>query len=557
MKNNNRKKNNLKIVALGGLKEIGKNMTAYEYKNEIIIVDTGSIFPEDELLGVDIVIPDTSYLERNESKVKAIIYTHGHEDHIGASPYIIQKFNVPIYATPFTLALIKRKFKEHKIKNIKMHEKNAGDKFKIGNFSIEMINVNHSIPDAVALFIKTPAANVLQTGDFKIDFNPVNEPIIDLTRLGAIGSEGVDLLLSDSTNVGRKGYTMSESSVGSTFDELFSRATGRIIVASFASNVFRVQQVCNSARLHNRKVAFTGRSMNNVTKIAMDMKYLNFPKDDIIDISQVNKYPDNEVVIMSTGSQGEPMAALTRMADKNHNQVEMKPGDMVIFSSSPIPGNEKNVNKVINKLTEIGVDLIYDELADVHVSGHACQEELKLILALVKPKFFMPVHGEYRMLSKHAEIAISMGIAPSNVIVSQNGQLLEVSKESFKKLNMVESGRILIDGAIAEDVGNAVLRDRKLLSEDGLVMILLRVDEETGEIVKEPDVISRGFVYIKESGDLLDEAKQVIEKTYNDLNPAQKSDWAHVKNLTRRTINKFLYSKTKRSPMILVFILEV
>ncbi len=552
-----KKKENLKIIPLGGLKEVGKNMTAYEYGNDIIVVDTGSTFPEDELLGVDLVIPDSTYLDRNAKKIRAFIYTHGHEDHIGATPYIVPKYEAPIYATPFTTALIKRKFNEHKIDGVKFFEKIAGDVFKVGKFTIEFVHVNHSIPDAVAMYIQTPTATVFQTGDFKIDFNPVNSGIIDLTRIGAIGASGVDLLLSDSTNVKREGYTLSESSVGKTFDELFHRAKGRIIVASFASNVYRIQQVCNSARATGRKVAFTGRSMNNVTKIALEMGYLKFPKGEVIDINDIVKYPDNEVVIMSTGSQGEPMAALTRMADKSHSSIEMKKGDMVIFSSSPIPGNEKNVNKVINKLCEIGVDLVYHELADVHVSGHACREELKLILALVKPKYFMPVHGEYTMLKKHAEVAIGMGMSPDDVIVSSNGKVLELSEEELIFKESVPSGNVLIDGSITSDVGKAVLRDRKQLSEDGIVVIMLRYDSEIAELVKEPDVISRGFVYVKDSENLLNEMKSLVENTIENLSVTSRNDWSHVKKQVRRSLNRFLYKETKRNPMILVFILEV
>ena len=547
----------LKIIPLGGLKEVGKNMTAYEYQNEIIVVDTGSIFPDDELLGVDIVIPDTTYLEKNFDKVKAFVYTHGHEDHIGAAPYVVKNFNAPIYGTPFTLGLLKNKFQEHGIKNLKLIDKKAGDRFKVGKFEIEMIHVNHSIPDAVSLFIKTPAASVIQTGDFKIDYTPVMNDVADLARLGSLGIEGVDLLLSDSTNVERPGTTMSESTVGATFEELFRKTDSRIIVASFASNVMRIQQVINAARNNQRKVAFAGRSMNNVTDLAIKLDYLRIPPEDVIDISQINRYPDNEIVIMTTGSQGEPMAALTRMADKSHAHVEMKPGDVVIFSSSPIPGNEKSVKGVINKLFELGVDVVYDQLADVHVSGHACRDELKLMLALVKPKYFMPVHGEYSMLKHHADLAISMGMSPNNVVMMENGDVLQIDSEGLSFGDPIPAGKVLIDGSLVGDVGSAVLRDRKQLSEDGLLMVILRMDSNNGKLLKDPDIISRGFIYMKESTELIDEAKNLITSTIENLKPGTRKDWQQVKHVTRNELSKFVFRRTKRSPMILIFILEV
>lgn len=552
-----KKQSALRVIPLGGLKEVGKNMTAYEYQDEIIVVDTGSMFPDEELLGVDIVIPDTTYLEQNFDKVKAFVYTHGHEDHIGAAPYVIKNFNAPLYGTPFTLALIKNKFNEHGLKNVKFIEKKAGDKFKIGKFELEMIHVNHSIPDTVSLLIKTPAATVLQTGDFKVDYTPVMNDIIDLARLGSLGQEGVDLLLSDSTNVERAGSTMSESTVGATFEELFRKTDSRIIVASFASNVMRIQQVINAARNNQRKVAFAGRSMNTVTDLAIKLDYLRIPPEDIIDINQVNRYPDNEIVIMTTGSQGEPMAALTRMADGNHAHVEMKPGDVVIFSSSPIPGNEKSVKSVINKLFEIGVDVIYEQLADVHVSGHACREELKLMLALVKPKYFLPVHGEYSMLKHHADLAVQMGMSPNNVIIMENGDVIELNKGRLHQPESVTAGKVLIDGSLVGDVGTAVLRDRKQLSEDGLIMVILRMDSSNGKLLKEPDIISRGFVYMRENTELIEEAKTLITNTVNNLKPATKKDWQQVKHVTRGELSKFVFRKTKRSPMILSFILEV
>ena len=546
----------MRIIPLGGLKEIGKNMTVYEYNEEIILVDAGSEFPDDELLGVDVVIPDTAYLEENAHKIKAIIYTHGHEDHIGATPYILRKFQVTLYGTPFTLGLIERRLKEHNIK-AKMITKKAGDVFTVGAFTIEFIHVNHSIPDAVAVLIRTEQGSVLQTGDFKVDFSPVNTPIIDLARLGAIGNEGLDLLLSDSTNVMHSGYTLSEGTVGATFKDLFRGSDSRIIIASFASNVSRIQLAANAARLHQRKVAFTGRSMNNVVRIAMDLGYLKIPPEDIIDINEVNQYPDNEIVIMTTGSQGEPMSALTRMADNTHAQVQMKSGDMVILSSSPIPGNEKSVISVINKLFELGVEVIYHELADVHASGHAKREELRLMLALLKPRNFLPVHGEYAMLRHHADLALQMGVSPKNVFLIENGVPLEMMEGKVEVGKPVPSGRILIDGSLIGDVGTAVLRDRKQLSEDGLLMLILRMDKDNRQLLKEPDIISRGFVYMKESTELIDEAKNLMTKTVTDMKPATKSDWSQIKQQTRNQLSRFFYEKTKRRPMILVFILEV
>ncbi|NLY72311.1 MAG: ribonuclease J [Tissierellia bacterium] len=550
-------KHTLRVIPLGGLKEIGKNMTVFEYGNDIVIVDAGIMFPEEDLLGVDVVIPDLSYIENNAKKIRGIIFTHGHEDHIGAVPYLMDKISAPLYVTPFTKGLLNHKLKEAGKTKVNFQEKKAGDVFEIGPFTIEMIHVNHSIPDAVALFIKTPSAKVLMTGDFKVDFTPVGCPAIDLARFGALGNEGIDLLLSDSTNVERDGYTMSEATVGSTFDKLFRESQSRIFVASFASNVQRIQQVVNAARLNQRMVAFTGRSMNTITKIAMELGYLNIPKEDIIDIADINKYPDNEVTIMTTGSQGEPMAALTRMADNTHAQLQLKEGDMVILSSSPIPGNEKSVSNVINRLFEMGVKVIYQELYDVHVSGHARREELKLMLALTKPKYFMPVHGEYSMLKHHSDLAVDMGMSPDNVILSENGDVIELRDGQIKLGQKVQAGRILIDGAIVGDVGTAVLRDRKQLSEDGLLMVLLTLDSDNGKLIREPDIISRGFIYMKESTGLIDEAKAMITKELNSMPRATRSDWSQIKNTTRKDLSRFFFNKTKRRPMILVFILEV
>ncbi len=547
----------MRIIPLGGIREIGKNMTAYEYGKDIIIVDTGVMFADDELLGVDLVIPDTTYLEKNAKKVKAILYTHGHEDHIGAAPYMLKKFKVPIYGTKLTLALIDKKLKEHNIKNIQMVEKNAGDAFKVGPFSVEFIEVNHSIPDSVAIFIKTKAGSVIQTGDFKIDYTPVSGKIADLTRLGVLGSEGVDLLLSDSTNVEHPGFTMSESTVGETFDNLFKNRKGRIVVASFASNLFRIQQIINSSRSYNRKIAFTGRSMNNVSEIGIELGYLKIPEEDVIDINDINRYPDNEIVVITTGSQGEPMAALTRMAEDNHKQVTLKKGDTIIFSSSPIPGNEKSVKTVINKLYEKDVEVINNSLADVHVSGHACQEELKLMLALVKPKNFMPVHGEFSMLKTHRDLALSMGMNSKNVFVVENGAVIELLHGEAKRVENVPAGRVLIDGLTVGDVRNSVLIDRKQLSEEGVMIVLLKYDVNKNNLAKDPDIISRGFIHIQDSEVLIEKSKEVIVRNINRLDDSKKKDYNTLKNTVKNSLNRYVYQKTKRNPMIFVFLTEV
>ncbi len=558
MKNNKRKYTTpLRIIPLGGLKEVGKNMTAYEYGKDIIVVDTGIKFPDDDLLGVDVVIPDTTYLEKNFKKIRAIIYTHGHEDHIGGAPYILKKFKVPIYSTRLTLALIDKKLKEHKIKNVRMIEKKAGDVFKIGPFTVELIHVNHSIPDAVAVYIKTKAGTVIQTGDFKVDYTPVSGEIIDLRRFGSLGSEGIDLLLSDSTNAQHSGFTMSESTVGDTFESIFRHTNGRIVVASFASNLFRIQQIINSAREFNRKIAFTGRSMNTLSTIGIDLGYLKIPEEDIIDIRDINRYPDNEIVLITTGSQGEPMAGLTRMADGIHRQIELKEGDTVILSSSPIPGNEKSVYGVINKLYEKGIEVIYDSLADVHVSGHACEEELKLMIAMVKPKNFLPVHGEYAMLKRHRELAISMGMNEKNTFIIENGGVIEILGGEAKEADSVPAGRVLIDGLTVGDVGRSVLKERKQLSEEGLIIVLLKFEKNTGNLYKEPDIISRGFIHAKDSEALLENAKELMTESINGLSFNNGLEYNTVKQNVKDNLSKYIYSQTKRKPMVFVFLTEV
>lgn len=548
----------LKIIPLGGLNEIGKNMTVIEYKNEIIIVDCGLSFPEDEMLGIDVVIPDITYLLKNREKVKAIVLTHGHEDHIGALPYVLKKINVPIYGTKLTLGLVQNKFKEHRMLNdVDMNIVKPCDIISLGRFKVEFIKTSHSIPDAVSLAIDTPLGKVIHTGDFKIDYTPIDGDIINLHRFAQLGNEGVLALLADSTNVERPGYTMSERTVGETFENIFKNVESRIIVATFASNVHRVQQIINAALSFNRKVAFSGRSMVNVANVAMDLGYLNVPRDMIIDISDLNKYPDNEIVVITTGSQGEPMAALSRMAASEHRKMEIQPGDKVIISATPIPGNEIKVSNVINLLFEKGADVIYESLADVHVSGHACQEELKLIHSLVKPKYFIPAHGEYRHLRQHASLAESLGMSRDNIFVTDNGKVIELSKDSGRISGTVDSGNILVDGLGVGDVGNIVLRDRKHLSEDGLMVVVVTISKEDGKVIAGPDIISRGFVYVRESEDLIDGAKLVVREGLKKCESNNVKEWATLKSVIKDVLKGYLYQKTKRRPMILPIIMEV
>lgn len=553
-----KKVSGLKIIPLGGLNEIGKNMTVYQYEDEIIIVDCGMTFPEDEMLGIDIVIPDITYLKKNADKIKGILYTHGHEDHIGATPYVLSQLKMPLYGTRLTLGLIEHKLKEHKnIGAVKSTVVKAGQTIKLGAFEIEFIAVGHSIPDSVSLCISTPVGKVIHTGDFKVDYTPIDGQRIDLNRFAELGNEGVLALLCDSTNVERKGFTMSESTVGETFDELFHHAQGRIIVASFASNIHRVQQIVNAAVLNNRKVAFSGRSMVNVSEVAMDLGYLKLDEEAIIDIKDLDRYPDNEIVIVTTGSQGEPMSGLSRMASGDHKNVQIQQGDMVVFSSTPIPGNEKSVTRIINLLYEKGADVIYDSLADVHVSGHACQEELKLMHALTKPKFFIPLHGEYSHLRKHAELAEQMGLNRSNIFILKTGDVLDLHQSGGKMLKSVPSGNVLIDGLGIGDVGNIVLRDRKHLAEDGLMVVVIALNKESGQIVSGPDIISRGFVYVRESEELMNGAKDKINEIVKRCLANNVRDWSGLKSSIRDGLKEHLYVSTKRSPMILPIIIEV
>ena len=553
------KKSKLKIIPLGGLHEIGKNITVFEYENEIIVVDCGLSFPEDDMLGIDLVIPDITYLEKNVDKIKGLVITHGHEDHIGSIPYLLKKINVPIYATKLTVGLIKNKLEEHKLlRTTELHEVTQGETVKLGkNFKVEFIRSSHSIPDSVMLGITTPAGTILHTGDFKVDFTPIDGKIMDFGRIAELGEQGILALMSDSTNSERKGFTMSESSVGEVFDKLFLHCTKRIVVATFASNVHRVQQIVNAAIKYNRKIAVCGRSMINMITTARELGYIECPENLFIDIDMIKNYTDEQLVIITTGSQGEPMSALTRMAAGDHRKVKITPNDLVIISATPIPGNEKFVSKVIDDLMQIGAEVVYSALEDVHVSGHACQEEQKLIIALAKPKYFIPVHGEYRQLIAHSETAQSMGIDKDNIIMLQNGRVLEINEDSAEFTGTVQSGRVLVDGLGVGDVGNIVLRDRQHLSQDGLIIIVLTMDGSTGDVIAGPDVISRGFVYVRESENLMDDVKTVVRHEVKKCEEKEIRDWSTIKTTVRENLRDYIFAKTKRNPMIIPIIMEV
>ncbi|MCI9246112.1 MAG: RNase J family beta-CASP ribonuclease [Clostridia bacterium] len=554
----NFKKSNLKIIPLGGLEEIGKNITVFEYEDEIILVDCGLEFPEDDMLGVDLVIPDITYLIKNQEKIKGLVITHGHEDHIGSIPYILKQINMPIYATKLTVALINNKLEEHHLKrSTKMHIVEQGQTINFGKMQVEFIRSNHSIPDAVMLAINTPVGTVLHTGDFKIDYTPIDDKVVDLGRIAELGNKGILALLSDSTNSERKGFTMSESSVGEVFDKLFLNNSKRIVVATFASNVHRVQQIVNSAIKYGRKIAVCGRSMQNMIEAARGLGYIKDADSVFIDIDNIKNYRDDQLVIITTGSQGETMSALTRMANGEHKKVTITPNDMVIISATPIPGNEKLVSKVIDDLMKIGAEVIYSSLEDVHVSGHACQEEQKLILTLAKPKYFIPVHGEYRQLIAHAETAKKMGVEGRNIFLMNNGRTLELNEYEGKLTTSVPNGKVLVDGLGVGDVGNIVLRDRQHLSQDGLIIIVVGMDSNTGEIVSGPDVVSRGFVYVRESENLMDDLKRVIRDEVRKLEENHVSDWSTIKSTLKDDLRDYIFEKTKRNPMILPIIMDV
>lgn len=546
----------LKIIPLGGIGEVGKNMTVIEYENDIIVIDSGLLFPREDMLGVDYVIPDTTYLEKNKDRVRALIITHGHEDHIGAIPYIIEKINVPIYGTRLTLALIEAKFEEYGVKS-ELVNIEAGDKVKFGCFGVEAIKVSHSIDGAVALAITTPVGVIIHTGDFKIDYTPIDGKVMDLNRFGELGNKGVLALLSDSTNAENPGYTFSEKIVGETFDSFFKLATGRIIVATFASNVYRLQQAADAAKAHNRKVCLVGRSMLKIASIAQNLGYLDIDEKMLVSVDDLHKIPDDKVLILTTGSQGETMSGLVRMAAGEHPKIMIKKGDMVIISSTPIPGNERYVSDVINMLYRKGALVLNESRADVHVSGHACQEELKLILTLTKPKFFIPVHGEYRHLYSHAGLARKLGIPDKNIFISEIGKTIEINRRYATFGAAVPSGGVLIDGLGIGDVGNAVLRDRRVLSQDGLLIVIATVSRETGQLVSPPEIISRGFVYVRESEDLMEQARAVIVKVFDDCARKMITERTAVKGKLKRELRDILYDKTKRNPMLLPVIIEI
>ena len=546
----------VRIISLGGLNEIGKNMTAYECQEDIVVVDCGLAFPDDEMLGVDLVIPDITWLEKNRERVRGIVLTHGHEDHIGGLPYVLKNLNVPVYGTKLTLGIVEGKLKEHNlVGKTQLNVVKPGDKIKLGCMEIELINVNHSIADSVSLAIKTPAGTFVHTGDFKIDCTPIHGEMIDLARFGELGREGVLALLMDSTNAERPGYTMSERNVGKSFDELFKRAEdNRIIIATFASNVHRVQQIFNIAQQNGRKVAISGRSMVNVCNIATELGYLTIPEGMLVDIDQLNRYPQNKMVLITTGSQGEPMSALYRMAFSDHRKVEICPNDFVIISANPIPGNEKGVSKVVNELMKLGAEVVYES---VHVSGHACQEELKMILGLTRPKYFIPVHGEYKHLKKNESLARSMGVPPQNILISDIGKVIEITQQGIKFNGTVPAGRVLVDGLGVGDVGSIVLRDRKHLAQDGLIVVVATIDGGNGALIAGPDIVSRGFVYVRESEQLMENTRMLAREVLEECAQAGITEWGTIKTRVKEALSKLLYDKTKRSPMILPVIMEV
>ena len=547
------------IIPLGGLGEIGKNITIYEYDGDMFIVDCGMAFPDEETPGIDIVIPDFTYVLKNKDKIKGLVVTHGHEDHIGAIPYLLKQINLPIYATKLTVGLIEGKLKEHKlISSADLNVVKAGDTVKLGKFDIEFIHVNHSIPDAAGFAIKTPAGTIIHTGDFKIDTTPIDDKVIDLGRFAELGKKGVLALLADSTNAERPGFTPSERVVGESFSTLFKKAENhRIIVATFSSNVHRIQQIIDEANKCGRKVAISGRSMLNVVSIGAELGYLNIPKGILVDIEMINKYLPEQIVVVTTGSQGEPLSALHRMAFGEHRHVNITPGDMIIISANPIPGNEKLVNKLINELMKQGASVVYEKMYDVHVSGHACQEELKLIMNLVKPKYVIPVHGEQKHLFKHAAIASVMGIPEKNILITGIGNVIELSKKGMRLTETVPAGRVLVDGLGVGDVGSVVLRDRKHLAEDGVIVVVMTFDGVTREVVAGPDVISRGFVYVKESEELIEEATEAACKAIEYCYLHNIKDWNSIKLRVRDNVSKYIYEQTKRSPMILPIIMEI
>ena len=549
----------MRFMALGGLNEIGKNLYVYECSNDMFIVDCGLAFPDEEMLGVDLVVPDFTYLEKNKEHFRGIVITHGHEDHIGALPYLLKKINVPIYGTRLTLGLVEGKLKEHGLlSQASLNVVEPRQNVRMGCMSVEFIRVNHSIPDSCALAIHTPAGVIVHTGDFKVDYTPIEGGIIDLARFGELGNRGVLALMSESTNVERPGYTKSERSVGESFKGLFARAEGkRIIIATFSSNIHRIQQIIDEAVKHGRHVAVSGRSMTNVISKAVELNYIKVPDGTMIDIEDVNRYDPSELVIATTGSQGEPLSALSRMSSGDHRQVTITPNDFIIISANPIPGNEKLVTKVINELMKQGAEVIYESMYEVHVSGHACQEELKMMISLTKPKFFVPIHGEYKHMKKHVQLAMGMGIPEENAFIADLGDVLETDGVEMKLTGTVPSGKVMVDGFGVGDVGSVVLRDRKHLAEDGVMIIVATMNRETGRVVAGPDIVSRGFVYVRESEALLDEAKQLMAQVMENLQERNVREWGNIKSAMRDALSEFIYKDTKRSPMILPIIMEI
>ena len=549
----------IKVSFLGGLNEVGKNMTLFEYGEDMFLVDCGLAFPDQDMLGVDLVLPDFTYVERNADRIRGIVITHGHEDHIGGLPYLLKVLNVPVYGSKLTIGLIQGKLREHGLLNsASLNVIKPGDVITLGGFTVEAIHVNHSIPDALGLAIRCEGGTIVHTGDFKIDTTPIDGGMMDLGRLAEIGQEGVLCLMSDSTNAERPGFTESERKVGESFETLFRKAgNNRIIVATFSSNIHRVQQIMNVAASLGRKVALVGRSLENVVSISAELGYLNIPEGIVIDINMINRYPADKLVIITTGSQGEPMSALTRMAFSDHRKVEIHPNDYVIISATPIPGNEKTVSRVVNELMKLGADVVYEKMYEVHVSGHACQEELKMIMGIVKPKYFIPVHGELKHLRKHAGLALSMGIPKENILIADNGRVAEISKKALRCTSTVPAGRVFVDGYGVGDVGSVVLRDRKHLAQDGLVIVAVCIDRESGMIVSGPDVVTRGFVYVKESEELINAAREVAVEAIEAQTDGGYFDWNSIKASLRDEISHLMYERTKRSPMILPVIMEV
>lgn len=548
----------LKIAFLGGLNEIGKNLTVFECKDDIIILDCGMAFPDGDMLGVDLVIPDFTYLEQNKDRVKGIVITHGHEDHIGGLPYLLSKVNVPIYGTRLTIGLIENKLKEHSLDHVSLHAVDAGGHIKLGCFDVELIHVNHSIPDSVGVAIHSPAGTVVHTGDFKIDCTPMSGGMINLSRFAQLGDKGVLALMADSTNASRSGFTATEQTVADSFDTLFRRAKrSRIIIATFASNISRVQQIINCAKKYDRKVAFSGRSMVNYMNVAKELGYLDVPDNIIIDIDALKDYPMEKIVLVTTGSQGEPMSALSRMAYSDHRKVSVGAGDFIIISANPIPGNERTVGNVVDELLKRGCEVVYESMYEVHVSGHACQEELKILHSLVKPKYFIPVHGEQKHLRKHMDLALSLGMKRQNIFIGDIGKVVEMSEDYMKEIAPVPAGKVFVDGLGVGDVGSIVLRDRKHLGQDGLIIIVASLDVYDGHVISGPDIVSRGFVYVRESEDLLEEVKQRALDILEDCAERNIHEWGVIKNKIKDDVAKLILQRTRRSPMILPILMEV